>query len=68
MIRTRVIVGSLLALCRRLYGRAPRAYALAIPDYGFEVNAALTGPAAANLEQALLHLGAALAGPPGGNG
>ena len=56
-------MGSLLSLCGRLYGRAPRAYALAIPGYGFEVNAPLSVPAEANLTRAVLDLTAALVGP-----
>jgi hydrogenase maturation protease len=52
---------SLLALCDRLYGRRPRAYALAIPGYGFEVNGILTPAAEANLGRAVLELKAALA-------
>jgi hydrogenase maturation protease len=55
-------MGSLLALCTRLYGRAPRAYALAIPAYAFEVNQPLSAEAEANLEQALRDLRTALAG------
>ena len=46
-------MGSLLALCTRLYGRAPRAYAMALPGYAFEVNAELSDGARGNLEQAL---------------
>jgi len=42
-------MGTVLELCARLYGRAPRAYALALPAYEFEVNAALSPRAAANL-------------------
>ena len=42
-------MGSLLALCVRLYGKAPRAYALAIPGYQFEVNAELSPRAAENV-------------------
>lgn len=53
-------IGSLLALCARLYGRAPRAYTLAIPGYAFEVNATLSGPAQENLERAVHDLRAAL--------
>lgn len=45
-------MGTVLELCARLYGRAPQAYALAIPGYQFEVNAALSSRAAANLTQA----------------
>lgn len=54
-------MGSVLALCRRLYGRAPRAFALAIPGYGFEPNASLSPGAEANLRRALEDLRAALA-------
>lgn len=53
-------MGSLLALCVRMYGRAPRAYALAIPGYAFEVNAGLTLDAAAHLERAVRDLHVAL--------
>jgi hydrogenase maturation protease len=42
-------MGTVLELCARLYGRAPRAYALALPAYEFEVNAELSPRAAANL-------------------
>jgi len=42
-------MGTVLELCVRLYGRAPRAYALALPAYEFEVNAELSPPAAVNL-------------------
>lgn len=42
-------MGTVLELCARLYGRAPRAYALALPAYEFEVNAELSPGAAANL-------------------
>jgi hydrogenase maturation protease len=53
-------MGSLLALCARLYGRAPRAAALAIPGHGFDVNVSLSAPARAHLERALHDLHAAL--------
>lgn len=52
-------MGSLLALCHRLYGRAPQAYALALPAFGFEVNAELSLDAARGLERALADLRAA---------
>lgn len=55
-------IGSLLALCARLYGRAPRAYALAIPGHAFEINAGLSPEAGANLQQALRDFRAALSG------
>lgn len=45
-------MGTVLDLCARLYGRAPRAYALAVPAYEFEVNAELSPRAAANLTAA----------------
>lgn len=45
-------MGTVLELCARLYGRAPRAYALALPGYEFEVNADLSPGAAANLADA----------------
>ena len=45
-------MGTVLDLCVRLYGRAPRAYALALPAYEFEVNAELSPRAAANLADA----------------
>jgi hypothetical protein len=45
-------MGTVLELCTRLYGRAPRAYALALPGYEFEVNADLSPGAAANLADA----------------
>jgi len=56
-------MGEVLALCLRVYGRAPRAYALAIPGHAFEVNAPLSTQAAAHLAQALqdLRAGCALA-------
>lgn len=41
--------GALLTLCQRLYGRAPAAWAIALPAYSFDVNAALSERAAANL-------------------
>ena len=53
-------MGSLLALCERLYGTAPRAYALAIPAYEFEVNAALSPRASARLGRAAADLIATL--------
>ena len=52
--------GALLTLCRRLYGRAPMAFALAIPGYGFEINAALSPQAAANLDAAFADLCSAI--------
>jgi hydrogenase maturation protease len=45
-------MGTVLELCERLYGRAPRAYALALPAYEFDVNAALSPRAAVNLARA----------------
>ena len=45
-------MGSLLALCGRLYGKAPRAFALALPGYAFEVNAELSPQASENLDHA----------------
>jgi hydrogenase maturation protease len=42
-------MGTVLELCARLYGRVPRAYALALPAYAFEVNAELSPRATANL-------------------
>jgi hydrogenase maturation protease len=45
-------LGTVLALCGRLYGRVPRAYALAVPAYEFEVNAPLSPRAAVNLTHA----------------
>ncbi len=45
-------MGTVLELCARLYGRAPRAYALALPAYEFEVNADLSPRAAENLARA----------------
>ena len=45
-------MGTVLELCVRLYGRAPRAYALALPAYEFEVNADLSPRAAVNLARA----------------
>lgn len=53
--------GALLTLCRRLWGMAPEAYALALPAYAFEINAGLSPAAAANLAAALQDLRAALA-------
>jgi len=55
-------MGSLLALCTRLYGRAPRAYAMALPAYSFEVNAELSEGARGNLEQAMRDAWPACAG------
>ena len=52
-------MGSLLALCASLYGRAPRGVALAIPGYDFEINAAVSVRAREHLEQALQDLRAA---------
>jgi hypothetical protein len=49
-------MGSLLALCARLYGAAPRAFALALPAYEFEVNAELSPGAAENMERAIADL------------
>lgn len=46
-------IGTVLDLCGRLYGRAPRAFALALPAYAFEVNADLTPRAAEHLTQAV---------------
>jgi hydrogenase maturation protease len=45
-------MGTVLELCARLYGRAPRAYALALPAYEFEVNAELSPRAVVNLASA----------------
>ena len=42
-------MSTVLELCARLYGGAPRAYTLALPAYEFEVNAELSPRAAANL-------------------
>jgi hydrogenase maturation protease len=53
-------MGSLLALCARLYGRVPYAYALAIPGYAFDVNAELSERAQENLRQTVRDLRAAL--------
>jgi hydrogenase maturation protease len=53
--------GALLTLCLRLYGKAPLAFALAIPAYEFDVNADLTPLTAANLEAAWRDVTAALA-------
>lgn len=52
--------GALLTLCRRLWGMAPEAYALALPAYAFEINAALSPGAEANLAGALRDVKAAL--------
>jgi hypothetical protein len=49
-------MGSLLALCHRLYGRAPAAYALALPAFGFDVNAELSPGAAQGLACALAEI------------
>lgn len=49
-------MGTVLELCARLYGRAPRAYALAVPAYEFEVNAELSPRAAANVAAACVAL------------
>ena len=51
----------MLDLCGRLYGRAPRAFALALPAYAFEVNEDLTPRAAAHLAEAVADLLALLA-------
>jgi hydrogenase maturation protease len=53
-------MGSLLALCLRLYGQAPSAFALAIPAHGFDINAVLTPQAAACLDTAVRDVRAAL--------
>lgn len=53
--------GTVLQLCERLYGRAPRAYALAIPAYAFEINAGLSPRAAAHLARACADVTAMLA-------
>jgi hydrogenase maturation protease len=45
-------IGSVLALARQLAGREPRAWTMAIPAYGFEINDDLTPQAAANLARA----------------
>jgi hydrogenase maturation protease len=45
--------GVLLAICRQCYGRAPRAWLLAIRGYEFELAEGLTERATANLQQAL---------------
>jgi hydrogenase maturation protease len=45
-------MGTVLELCARLYGRAPRAYVLALPAYEFEVNADLSPRALVNLADA----------------
>ena len=55
-------MGSLLALCQRLYGRAPRAFALALPGYAFEVNAELSIRARENLQHAIEEVWPACAG------
>jgi len=55
-------MGSLLALCLRLYGRAPRAFALALPGYAFEVNAELSPLASEHLQQAIDDVWPACAG------
>jgi hydrogenase maturation protease len=44
-------MGTVLELCGRLYGHAPRAFALALPAYAFDVNAELSPRAAENLAQ-----------------
>lgn len=44
---------ALLSLCVQLHGRVPRAYALAVPAYAFDVNAPVSTAAAANLAGAL---------------
>ena len=53
-------MGALLALCTRMYGRAPRAYVLAIAACRFDVNAPLSPPAAVHLEEALRDVRGAL--------
>ncbi len=45
--------GSVLALCNEMYGRAVRAYVLAIRGYGWEFLEELTPVAQQNLDQAL---------------
>jgi len=52
--------GALLTLCRRLYGAAPAAFALALPARGFEVNAPLSDAAVACLDRTVQDLHAAL--------
>lgn len=54
-------IGTVLELCARLYGRAPRAYALAMPAYEFDVNADLSPPAAENLARTVADVVAMLA-------
>jgi len=44
---------SVLALAEELYGRAPKAYLLAIRGYDFDIGETLSPQAAANLESAL---------------
>lgn len=45
--------GSVLALCHEMYGKAVRAYVLAIRGYGWEFLEELTPVAQKNLDQAL---------------
>ena len=49
-------MGSVLALCQRLYGGSPAACVMAIPGYAFDVNADLSGRAMSHLERAAADL------------
>jgi hydrogenase maturation protease len=51
---------AVLALCRELYGRTPRARLLAVRGYDFEIGEALSAGAERNLEAALKRLRALL--------
>jgi hydrogenase maturation protease len=57
--------GSVLALCRELYGRAPRAYLLAVRGHRWELEEGLSDRAARNLDRAVSFLLRRLARPPG---
>ena len=56
--------GSLLALCRDVYKRAPRGFLLAMRGYEFEFAEGLSEPAAKNLDKALAFVKPLLCRPP----
>jgi hydrogenase maturation protease len=53
-------MGAVLSACLRLYGRAPRAYALAIPGQRFDIGEEISPQAAENLAHAVRDLQAVL--------
>jgi hydrogenase maturation protease len=46
----------IVAICRKHFGRMPRAWLMAIRGYEFELEEGLTDAAKANLERAITHL------------